>query len=55
MDWIPAYPYLCLFYWTNTNMDTDIIRMKKFISTLVVNGYGYNSETKSIDTITDKS
>ena len=34
-------------------MDTDIIRMKKFISIFILNEYWYNSNTESINIIID--
>ena len=31
----------------------DIIQMQKFISVFVLNGYGYNSDTQTMDMLTD--
>ena len=54
---IPANPYLYLFCLTNTNTDMDIIRnrIQKFISIFILNGYGYNSDTESMNIIIDIS
>ena len=53
MNRIPAYPYLYLFYLTNININMDIIWIQKFIFILILNGYEYNSDTRSMDIITD--
>ena len=34
-------------------MDVDIIRMQKFISIFVLNGYRYNLDTENMDIATD--
>ena len=53
MDRIPPYSYPYLFCLINTNMDIDIIRIQKFISIFILNGYGYYSNTESMDIITN--
>ena len=55
MDRLPGYPYSFLFFLMDTNMDTHIIWMQKFISVFVLNGYGYYSNTESMDLIADIS
>ena len=52
-DRILAHSYPYLFYLTNTNIDMDIIWLKKFIFIFVLNGYEYNLDTKSMDIIMD--
>ena len=53
MDWIPAYPYPYLFYLININTDMNIIRIQKIIFIFILNEYGYNSNTESMDIMTD--
>ena len=37
----------------NTNIDTDIFQIKKFIFIFILNRYEYNSDTESMNTVTD--
>lgn len=54
-DRIPMYPYPYLFYSINTDMDTDINHIQKFIFIVVLNRYGYKSDTANMDTNMDRS
>ena len=47
MNQTSVYLYSYLFYLMNTNLD--------YISILILNGYGYNLNTESMDIITDIS
>ena len=52
-DWIPAYLYPYLFHLININTDMDIIQIQKFISIIILNGYGYDSDIGRMDIIMD--